>query len=40
MLDISDKTMVIGNVGRFSYVKNQEFLIEIVSQLKQRKKKI
>ena len=40
MLDISDKTMVIGNVGRFSYVKNQEFLIEIVSQLKQRRKNI
>ncbi len=32
--------MVIGNVGRFSYVKNQEFLIEIVSQLKQRRKNI
>ena len=31
MLDISDKTMVIGNVGRFSYVKNQEFILVFIT---------
>lgn len=31
-LDINDETMVIGHVGRFSKVKNQEFLVKIYKE--------
>ena len=36
LLNIADGTIVIGHVGRFSFVKNQEFLIEVLSLVKQR----
>lgn len=36
LLNIADGTIVIGHVGRFSFVKNQEFLIEVLSLVKQQ----
>lgn len=33
MLGIPNNTLVIGNVGRFSYVKNQEFLIDVLQKI-------
>lgn len=37
MLDIPEKTFVMGHVGRFHPVKNHEFLVEIFVELSKRK---
>lgn len=34
---ISDETFVVGHVGRFSYEKNHEFLLQITAELKKRR---
>lgn len=36
-LNVENHMCVIGHVGRFSYVKNQEFLIRIIYELKKRR---
>ncbi len=39
-LNIDKSTIVLGNIGRLTKVKNQEFLLELVKEFKQQKKSV